>query len=299
MSNRCSSRRVLALRWLIVLALLLPATAAAAQGVDPEQAAVPATTASVSLARSSPNVQGCQLTTVDVWVNNVVAAYGVDVRISYDPAKLMVIDQDVYSYGTQIQPLNGFMKPDFIMRQVACNALDPADPFCDEAAEVGTIWYAFTQVNPTPEVSGSGAIARITFRAVGAGLSPLDFFYSKMSDRNGVTIPNTETDSELTAAPLADPVVAIRQLDATTARLSWTSVTDASTYRVFRATAPYFTPAEPAFGFTSGLTYEDPNALGSTAQEYFYIVKSACADGYTSAGSNRTGAWDYDLVPGS
>jgi hypothetical protein len=298
-SNRHLSRRALALRWLIALVLLLPATAAAAQGVAPEQATQPDTTASVSLVRASPNVQGCALTTVDVWVNNVVAAYGVDVRINYDPTKLMVIDQDQYSYGTQIQPLSGFMKPDFVMRQVACNALDPADPFCDEAAEVGTIWYAFTQVNPTQEVSGSGAIARITFRAVGAGLSPLDFFYSKMSDRNGITIPNTETDSELTAAPLADPVVTIGKLNATTARLSWSGVASAATYRIFRATAPYFTPAEPAFGFTSGFSYEDSNALGSTAQEYFYIVKSACADGYTSAGSNRTGAWDYDLVPGS
>ncbi len=63
--------------------------------------------------------------------------------------------------------------------------------------------------------------------------------------------------------------------------------------------APYFTPAEPAFGFTSGLSYEDPNALGSTAAKYFYVVKSACSDGFTSAGSNRTGAWDFDLVRGS
>lgn len=299
MSNRPSSCRVLALRWLIVLALLLPATAVAAQGLDPEQAAVPEATASVTLVRSSPSVQGCGLTTVDIWLNNVVAAYGADVRINYDITKLMVVDYDQYSYGTQIQPLSGFMKPDFVIRQVACNALDAADPYCDEPAEVGTIWYAFTQVNPTGPTSGSGALARITFRAVGAGNSPLDIFYSKVSDRNGVTIPNTETDSDLNATPLANPVVGIRKMDATTARLSWSAISQAATYRVFRATAPYFAPAEPAFGFTTGLSYEDAAALGSTAQEYFYIVKSACSDGFTSTGSNRTGAWDYDLIPGS
>ena len=88
-------------------------------------------------------------------------------------------------------------------------------------------------------------------------------------------------------------------MDATTARLSWSAIAQAATYRVFRATAPYFAPAEPAFGFTTGLAYEDPTALGSTAQEYFYIVKSACSDGFTGGDSNRTGAWDYDLIPGS
>ncbi len=297
MSNRLSTRRGLALRWLVLcMLILLPAAGVHAQGVDPEAAQLAAT---VSLVRSAPNVQGCGLATIDIWLNDVIDGYGADVRINFDHTKLMVIDYDQYSYGTQIQPLNTFMKPDFLIRRVACNALDPADPFCDEAAEVGTIWYAFTQVNPTAQVSGSGPIARITVRAIGAGLSPLDITYSKMSDRNGVTIPTTGTDSEMAAAPLGDPGVGIRKPDATTARLSWSAVSDAGTYRIFRATAPYFSPVEPAFGFTSGLSFEDANALGSTAQEYFYIVKSACADGYTSAGSNRTGAWDYDLVRGA
>jgi hypothetical protein len=277
---------------------LLLASGVYAQDVAPE-AHIPQLAANVSLVRSSPNVQGCGLTTVDIWVKDVVGAYGADVRINYDPARLMVVDYDLYSYGTQIQPLNTFIKPDFTIRRVACNALDTADAFCDEPAEIGTIWYAFTQVNPTPEVSGSGPIARITFRAIGEGVSPLDIVYSKISDRNGVTIPNSATDSGLTATPLADPVVSITRPNATTARLGWSAANTALTYRVFRSTAPYFSPAEPAFGFTSGLSFEDPNALGSTAQEYFYIVESACADGFTSPGSNRTGAWDFDLVPGS
>ncbi len=89
----------------------------------------------------------------------MVNAYGADVRIRFDPAKVLVVDTNTYSPGTQIQPLYDFMLPDFLIRQVACNALDTADPLCDEPAEVGTIWYTFTQVNPTPEKSGSGAIA--------------------------------------------------------------------------------------------------------------------------------------------
>ena len=302
MTDRPSTRRAPALRWLILgsLLLLFFANGAAAQGLDPESAAAaPAATASVTLVRSSPSVQGCGLTTVDIWLNDVAAAYAADVRVKYDPATLAVVDANPSMDGTQIQPLNGFMKPEFVIRQISCNALDPADPLCDDPAEVGTIWYSFTQLNPTPPVSGSGALARITFRAVGPGLTPLDLTYAKVGDRNGVAIPVTQGDSELTAAPLAAPTVSISKLNDTTARLGWTAIGTAATYRIFRNSAPYFSPAEPAFGFTSGLSFEDTSALGSTAAEYFYIVKSACSDGYASAGSNRTGAWDYDLIPGS
>jgi hypothetical protein len=281
--------------WLLVLILLVPASITAAEAPDPQSADL---TASVSLARSATTVERCNTVTVDIRVNDVVSLYGADVRIQYDPTLLRVVDQDAYTEGTQIQPLGGFLKPDFVIRKVACNALDAADELCNEPAEVGVVWYAATQMNPTPPVSGSGVIARITFRAAGAGLSSLTFTYSKLSDREGVQLSNTETDSELNVLPLAGPAVRITKQTASVIRLGWIAVTDAAHYRIYRAQQPYFAPADPTFGQTTGLSYEDPNALGSTAQEYYYIVKAACPDGFTGTASNRTGAFDYDLVAG-
>jgi len=284
--------------WLFIILLLIPGGVAGAQKLDPE---VVNLTASVTMTRSAAVVEGCGFTTVDVWVNDVVGLYGADFRMTFDPARLQVVDQDSYTYGTQLQPIGTFLKTDFVIRKVACNALDSSNSLCDEPAEVGTIWYSNTQVNPSVEVSGSGPIASITFRALSPGSSPLVFYYTKLADRNGYQIPNTTTGSDLTAVPIAQPAVDIGRLfgSDTTARLSWGKVTGAATYRVYRAIMPYFLPAEPAWGVTTGLSYEDPEALGSTVEEYYYVVKSACPDGFISAHSNRVGAFDFDLVPGS
>lgn len=280
--------------WLVILLLLLPASAGA-QGLAPQS---PDALPGVSLTRSAPTVQGCNFVTVDIWINEVTSLYGADVRIRFDPALVQVVDQESAAAGTQIQPFNDFLKTDWVIRKNACNALDPADELCNDPAEVGTIWYAATALNPTPPVSGSGAIARITFRAVSAGVSPLTITYTKLSDREGVQIENIETDGDLDALPLAAPVVTITKESAEAIHLNWPRVTDAGNYRVYRAVEPYFTPAEPFFGQTTGRIYGDDEALGSTAQEYYYVVRAACPDGFPGGDSNRTGAFDFDLVAG-
>ena len=86
---------------------------------------------------------------LDLYVQDVGDLYGADVRLSFDPAVVRVVDADQNAAGVQIQPLSGFLKPDFVVRKVADNIS-------------GTIWYAATQVNPTLPVTGSGSLARVT-----------------------------------------------------------------------------------------------------------------------------------------
>ena len=293
---RAGRRRVhWGLPFLILVLLLLPNRGVLA-GPAPE---APDLTASVTLQRSAEAVQGCGTATVDIWVNNVVGLYGADVRVQFDPALLQVVDANVSAPFVQIQPLTGFLQTNFVIKKLACNALDPTNPDCDEPAEVGTIWYANTQTNPRLPVDGSGAIARVTFRGLSAGTSSLTITYRKLSDMNGVQIPADVSDSTLGAVPPAMTSVSISKLDATTARLGWGGAAGVAGYNIYRNTAPYFTPVAPTFGTTSGLSYEDPDALGSTVEEYYYVVRSTCSNGFESLWSNRTGAFDFDLVPGS
>ncbi len=93
---------------------------------------------------------------VDLYVANVTDLYGADIKYSFDPNIVQVVDADPFTPGVQIQPLAGFLSPDLVVRRDANNV-------------TGTIQYALTQLNPTPPVNGSGAVARVTFQPLSAG----------------------------------------------------------------------------------------------------------------------------------
>ncbi len=115
---------------------------------------------------------------VDIYVENVVELYGADVRLSFDTTALQVVDADPAASGVQIQLLDTFLSPDFVVRKVADN-------------DAGTIWYAATQVNPSEAVSGSGPLARITFSALRPGAFTLPITYYKLARRDSLEIPAT------------------------------------------------------------------------------------------------------------
>lgn len=122
---------------------------------------------------------------VDIYVENVAELYGADVRLGFDPTKMQVVDSDAAATGIQIEPLDTFLSPDFVVRKVADN-------------DAGTIWYAATQVNPSVEVTGSGPIARITLHPLEAGKFDLPITYQKIVKRTGVQIPATPQDCSVT-----------------------------------------------------------------------------------------------------
>jgi hypothetical protein len=277
----------------LILTLLLLSTTGVQAGAAPD---APDLATTVSLQRSAEAVQGCGTATVDIWINGVTGLYGADVRVRFDPTMLQVVDANASTPFVQIQALGGFLQTNFVIKKLACNALEPTNPDCDEPEEVGMIWYADSQINPTPPVSGSGAIARITFRGLAAGASNLTIIYHKLSNNNGVEIPASASDNTLGAVAPAMTSVNIAWPTATTARLSWDAAAGVANYNIYRDSAPYFTPVAPPFTTTAALSYDDLNALGSTTAEYYYVVRSSCSNGFESLASNRTGAFDYDLL---
>ena len=94
------------------------------------------------------------------------------------------------------------------------------------------------------------------------------------------------------------PDLGILQLNATDVRLAWGTSAGVSTYQLHRKTAPYFVPVAPPYQVTAGLSYDDLGALGDPADNYYYVVLSVCASGFSSQPLNRVGEFDFALVPG-
>lgn len=141
-----------------------------------------------TIVRCDPKTIGGALgqnVTVDIYVENVTELYGADVRLGFDPTKIQVVDADSNATGVQIEPLDTFLSPDFVVRKVADNV-------------AGTIWYAATQVNPSVEVTGSGPLARITLQPLVAGRFDLPITYQKIVKRTGVQIPAISRDCSVT-----------------------------------------------------------------------------------------------------
>lgn len=128
---------------------------------------------------------------IDIYVENVVELYGADVRLGFDPAVLEVVDAepdpDAEVDPIQITPLDTFLSPDFVVRKGLGYVEDP-----------DVIWYAVTQVNPSEAVSGSGPLARITFRALEAGSFTLPITYHKLARRDSLEIPSTAQGCSIT-----------------------------------------------------------------------------------------------------
>ncbi|MDX1417365.1 MAG: cohesin domain-containing protein [Candidatus Promineifilaceae bacterium] len=116
-----------------------------------------------------------------IYVENVNELNAADIQMSFDTSLAQVVDADPNIPSTQIEILDEFLAPDFVVRKVADNS-------------AGTIWYANTQVNPSPPVSGSGALARVTLAPQTAGEFTMHFTHSELVLNNGNEIPSTAQD---------------------------------------------------------------------------------------------------------
>ena len=133
---------------------------------------------------------------VDIVIEDVADLYGVDVRLSFDPALLEVLDADPDTAGVQIQQ-GAFPAPDFVVKNEADNG-------------AGTIWYAVSQMSPTEAVSGGGVAASISFKGLTEGTSSVAFTYQKIVKRDGEQIPATTQNGQIMvrsagAAPTSTP----------------------------------------------------------------------------------------------
>lgn len=120
---------------------------------------------------------------VEVWIEDVVDLYGADVRLSFDAAHLQVLDANPVQAGVQILPRDDLLSPDFVLLNQADNM-------------AGTVWYAATQVNPTPPASGSGVVCAFAFRVIGSGITQVGVAYQKLAAPGGVAIPADAAGAE-------------------------------------------------------------------------------------------------------
>ncbi len=166
---------------LAVVILLVGPASAAAPGQD-------------AIVRPDPLVSTVPLggqVVVSIYIQDVQNLYGADIRLGFDPAVLEVQDMNAAVSGVQIQPLSIFLNPDFVVRNSACNVVDSACP------TAGIVRYAVTQVNPSAPVSGSGAVAAVTFKRLTPDVTTLRIIAHDLSDRYGVVIPSVTQDGSV------------------------------------------------------------------------------------------------------
>ncbi len=130
------------------------------------------------------NLTAGQTQTVTIVLQNAAEVYGIDVRASFDPALVEIVDSDPARDGVQMTP-GVFPQPDF----VALNAADNS---------AGALRYVVTQVNPTPPASGGGAVFTFQVRGRANGVSPLRIDLVEMANRSGELLPLTTTGGAIT-----------------------------------------------------------------------------------------------------
>jgi LysM repeat protein len=171
---------------LVMLLALLPASAVVAQ------------TTIVLVNPPSQSVDVGQTATVEIKVDTVTNLYGVDIRLTFDTAKLEAQDADGNSAnGVQIEP-GDFLNPaeGFLAQNVADNA-------------TGQVQYVFALMAPATPKSGTGVLARISFRAKAQGNAVISLDSVTLSDEQAQPIAATLMNGSITVlaagAPTATP----------------------------------------------------------------------------------------------
>ncbi len=164
----------------------------------PTDTPVPAGTA-VLVHPPSQSVNLNELAGVDVEVDSVTNLYGVDLRLSFDAARLEVQDADPAMAGVQVEP---------------GSFLDPGQGFVAENSAdntTGTVRFVFTLMYPAPPASGSGALARITFKAKATGTAAVTLTQVDLADDQVEPIAAALTDGAITILPPAGPTTYVVQ----------------------------------------------------------------------------------------
>ena len=129
--------------------------------------------------------------TIAVVLEGATDVYGIDVRASFDPSLIEIVDADATKVGIQTTP-GSFPQPDF----VALNEVD---------SSAGSIRYVVTQINPTPPASGNGTVFSFQVRGKAGGESVFRIDLVEMSNRSGELLPVQTNNSTVTVTGAAPP----------------------------------------------------------------------------------------------
>ena len=193
------------------------------------------------------------VTVVEVWVQNVVRLYGVDIRMQFDPAIVSVVDANPADATIQVQR-GEFLEP------------GPVFEARNEASNVdGTITYAASLWNPAVPATGGGVLLRITFRGVSAGSSPLVFTRCLLVNDEPATISVVTVGGTLvvtgpTRTPTASPTRTVTSTPSPTQTATRTSTVAPTETLVPTTTA---TPSATAGASSTATRTATPSATGS------------------------------------
>lgn len=169
--------------WLLIAALVFLAVA-----TDMQAQAAPATV------RPDPpavEVAAGTVQTIAVVIDGASDVYGIDVRASFDPSRIEIVDADASKDGVQLIP-GSFPQPDFV-------ALNEADN------GAGTLRYVVTQINPTSPANGNGTIFSFQVRGKAGGEAEIRIDLVEMSNRSGELLPVQMANGTVTVTGAAPP----------------------------------------------------------------------------------------------
>lgn len=133
--------------------------------------------------------------TLDIRVEDITQLAGAEIHLTFDPVLLEVVDADPSTEGAQIAH-GDFLSPDF----VAQNSADPG---------TGTVDYAIICIPVDKAVSGSGVLARITFRALAEGEALVTIRSVLLADMQGQPIAVETTGSSVVVVSRPGPSPAV------------------------------------------------------------------------------------------
>lgn len=120
-------------------------------------------------------IRSGEVVTLTIVLVEAEDVYGIDVRATFDPQMIEVVDADPAKDGVQLAP-GAFPQPDFVARNIADN-------------QAGTLRYVVTQVNPTEPASGTGIVFIAQIRGKAPGGTVLTLGPVEMADRVGQLLP--------------------------------------------------------------------------------------------------------------
>lgn len=121
--------------------------------------------------------------TASIVITDVAGLYGADVRLTFDPTLVQVVDADGGAPGAQITPGPLLTSP-FIVLNRAENT-------------TGTIGYAATMINPSLPITGGGVLYLVQFRGVLTGVMPLVISQAELSTRTGSTLSRSLENGQI------------------------------------------------------------------------------------------------------
>jgi hypothetical protein len=119
----------------------------------------------------------------EVEAANISDLYGVDLRLTYDPNVLAVVDADPNAPGVQVEAGTVFEDVAFFVAK-------------NEASD-GVINFIAARQSPAPTFSGTGSLIQITWQGKTLGQTPVTLEGVKLSDPDGLPLSATLQDGQV------------------------------------------------------------------------------------------------------